>query len=194
MGLKCRTAAAAECGCMGSMGNRYPALLRGFPPGPAACCCAPRALPNFLHPLEWPRTAPRPCTPGQPLKSGKGGVLASTQPLVRGCRQRAAAAGGSELSRGSDGAESPWDGRDEAEPRPLHLPNWLWRVLRKQPRPTRGQGLEPVPRLIPGEGSIHREVGLFPRAGITEQRSHETGIKPPAVHPSAAPRSVCTSQ
>lgn len=111
----------------GINGKSMPGSASWVPARPCCCCCcAPRALPNFLHPLEWPRTAPRPCTPGQPLKSGKGGILASTQPSVRGCRQRAAAAGGSELFRGSDGAESPWDERDEAEPRPLHLPSWLW--------------------------------------------------------------------
>lgn len=44
MGLKCRTAAAAECGCMGSIGNQYPALLHGLPPGSAGqrLRCAPR--------------------------------------------------------------------------------------------------------------------------------------------------------
>lgn len=49
VGLKCRTAAAAECGCMGSMVNQYPALLCGLPPalpasGPTACPMSPTAL------------------------------------------------------------------------------------------------------------------------------------------------------
>lgn len=47
VGLKCRTAAAAECGCMGSMVNQYPALLCGLPPalpasGPAECPVSPQ--------------------------------------------------------------------------------------------------------------------------------------------------------
>lgn len=41
----------------------------------------------------------------------------------------------------------------------------------------------------PWRGSVHREPGLLPlrRAGLTEQRSHETGSRAPAGHPSASP-------
>lgn len=55
MGLKCRTAAAAECGCMESIGNQYPALLHGLPPGSASqrLRCAPRV------PSATPRTGDR---------------------------------------------------------------------------------------------------------------------------------------
>lgn len=58
MGLKCRTAAAAECGCVGSMGintllcflGSHQALLLLRSPG----------APQILHPAEQPLVRPQP--------------------------------------------------------------------------------------------------------------------------------------